>query len=193
MFPKGHGSIIGADDISDGGKTINVAPVDVLPLFVKAGSIIPLAPTMNYSDERPMDMLTLRVYPVNSGVSSYILYEDDGKTLAYQSGSYALTRFTQSIDDNDTTLHLSIESSLGEFIGKPQRRSFVVEMHGVSIKPTDIRSNGRPSREWSMTNPVKNKREGFSYDNATRILTALVSVDADSSCQISIEGIRFRR
>lgn len=126
-------------------------------------------------------------------MSSFALYEDDGKTLAYQSGSYALTTFRQSIGDKGTTLQLSIGPSLGAFVGKLQRRSFVVEMHGVSVKPTNIHGNGHPLREWSMTNPVQNKREGFSCDKATRILTALVSVDADSSCQISIEGTRFRR
>jgi alpha-glucosidase (family GH31 glycosyl hydrolase) len=193
-LPEGTWVNFWTDEFLEGGKTINVAaPISVLPLFVKAGSIIPMAPIMNYSDERPMDTLTLKVYPVQIGTSLFTLYEDDGKTLAYQSGSYALTRFTQSIGDNGTTLQLVIGPSMGQFAGKLQRRSYVVELHGVSIKPTDIRSNGNPLREWSLTNSLQNKREGFSYDKATRILTAMVSVDADSSCQISIEGTRFRR
>jgi len=193
-LPEGTWVNFWTDEILEGGKTINVAaPIDVIPLFVKAGSILPMAPIMNYSDERQLDTLTLRVYPLDAGVSSFTLYEDDGKTLAYQSGSYALTEFTQSIGENGSTLQLSIGRSLGAFVGKLQRRSYVVEMHQVSIKPNIIRSNGSPLREWSMTNPAWKNREGFSYDKATRILAVLVSVDADSSCQISIDGATHRR
>ncbi len=193
-LPEGTWVNFWNDEFVEGGKTINVAaPIDVLPLFVKAGSIIPMAPIMNYSDERPTDTLTLKVYPGDTGISSFTLYEDDGKTLAYQSGRYALTTFTQSVDDNGASLRLSIGPSLGEFAGRLQRRSYLVEVHGVSIKPANIRSNGRALREWSLTSPVQNKQEGFSYDKATRILVALVSVVADSSYQIFIEGTRFRK
>jgi alpha-glucosidase (family GH31 glycosyl hydrolase) len=193
-LPEGAWVNFWTDEILEGGNTITVAaPISEMPLFVKAGSIIPMAPIMNYSDERPIDTLTLRVYPVDTGMSSYTLYEDDGKTLAYQSGSYTLAKFTQAIGDNGTTLQLSIGPSLGAYIGKLQRRSYAVEIHGVSVKPTHVDDNGRPLREWSTTNHVLNKREGFSYDKAARILRALVSIDADSSCQISIEGARFRR
>src|SRR5262249_22415202 len=79
--------------VSGGGTTPTVsAPLDKLPIFVKAVSIIPMGPSMEFVDQRPADPLTLDVYP--SGATSYTLYEDDGKTNAYIGGAFSKTRFT---------------------------------------------------------------------------------------------------
>ena len=67
-----------------GRRTIPVAaPLDRLPLFARAGSIVPGWPVMQYTGERPVDVLTLHVFP---GDGESMLYEDDGATLAYQHG-----------------------------------------------------------------------------------------------------------
>ena len=193
-LPNGTWINFWTDDVVQGGKTITVAtPLERMPLFVKAGSIIPTAAAMNYSDERPLDTLTLRVYPAESETSSFTLYEDDGKTLAYQSGSYARTTFTQSLHDNGKTLHLSIGPSLGEFAGKLRLRCYIIELHGALSKPLTIRNNGRRLVEKPMTDFHKSGIDGFSYDKSTYILLTRVLVYADSSCQISIEGTKFRR
>ena len=75
-----------------GGQSITVpTPLETMPLFVKAGSIIPMQPKMNYTDERPLDTLILAIYPSRGKEARFTLYEDDGKTLAYQSGNYGQT------------------------------------------------------------------------------------------------------
>ena len=75
----------------NGSTTLNSydAPLDKLPLFVKAGAIIPMYPEMLYDGQKPADPLTLDLYPY--GASSFSLYEDDGNTQAYRAGASART------------------------------------------------------------------------------------------------------
>ena len=71
-----------------GGGTLRYsAPVTLLPVFVKAGSIIPMQPEMEYVGEKPVDVLTLDVFPtLEDGSFDFVLYEDDGETcLLYTS------------------------------------------------------------------------------------------------------------
>src|SRR5215831_11213384 len=71
-----------------GGVTL-AAPLDRLPLLVRAGAILPLGPVVQRTGERPLDELTLQIYP--HATSRFELYEDDGRTNAYRRGVYALT------------------------------------------------------------------------------------------------------
>lgn len=73
-----------------GGQTITVAaPIDILPLFVRAGSIIPLgSPVLDV--DQPQKIASLRVYP--GADVDFALYNDDGKTYAYESGKNMITR-----------------------------------------------------------------------------------------------------
>jgi len=74
----------------EGPRGITVqAPLDRLPLFVRAGAILPFGPAVQYHDERPLTEVALFVYP--EGRSSFALYEDDGATHAYLRGRFALT------------------------------------------------------------------------------------------------------
>jgi hypothetical protein len=73
-----------------GGVTV-AAPLDRLPLFVRAGAIVPTGPVVQHTRERPLDEVTLLIYP--EGSSRFELYEDDGRTNAYRGGRHALTAF----------------------------------------------------------------------------------------------------
>ena len=72
------------------------APLDRLPLLVRAGAIVPMGPVVQHTGERPLDELTLLIYP--EGRSRFELYEDDGRTNAYRRGAHALTRFECEAD-----------------------------------------------------------------------------------------------
>ena len=75
-----------------GGQTINVStPVDTLPLFVKAGSIIPMGEVLTDSGKEQQN-IEIHVYP--GGDVIFSLYSDDGKTYDYEKGDYSLIRFT---------------------------------------------------------------------------------------------------
>src|SRR5262249_29250323 len=77
--------------MSYSGSATVPAPLDQSPVFVKAGSIIPMGPDLQWVDEKPADPLTLDIYP--AGTTSYTLYEDDGVSEGYLGGAYATTKF----------------------------------------------------------------------------------------------------
>src|SRR5450432_3235898 len=73
---------------ADGGKFIDApAPIDRMPLYVRAGSIIPLGPEEEYSNQKPADPIELRVYPGADG--SFTLYEDENDNYNYEQGVYS--------------------------------------------------------------------------------------------------------
>ena len=80
----------GARHEGPGGVTVE-APLDRLPLFVRAGAILPLGPVVQHTGERPLDELTLLSIPGAPGRSRFELYEDDGRSNAYRRGGHALT------------------------------------------------------------------------------------------------------
>lgn len=102
-----------------GGTTDNKAVTpDILPLYVKAGSIIPFGPDVQYSTEKKWDNLEIRVYPGADG--DFILYEDEFDNYNYENGKYSEIRF--SWNDADNTL--SISDRNGNFPGMLKNRKF---------------------------------------------------------------------
>ncbi len=85
-----------------GGETINAAsPLETMPIYVRAGSVIPMGPEVQHAGEVPWAPLEVRVYPGADG--NFTLYEDDGQTYAYEKGGRATITFTWS-DDSRTLL-----------------------------------------------------------------------------------------
>ena len=98
------------------------APYERIPLFVRAGSILPIGPALQWSDEKPADKLLLVVYA--GADARFTLYEDDGLTYAYEKGAYATIPI--SWDDAARTLTLGAQS--GAWEGMPERRTFLVRV-----------------------------------------------------------------
>jgi alpha-D-xyloside xylohydrolase len=104
-----------------GGQTIETAArLETVPLFVRAGSILPLGPVMQYTDEKPDAPWELRIYPGADG--RFDVYEDAGEGLEYQSGQYA---FTPLVWDNARS-ELSIGRREGGFASLVRRRGLRV-------------------------------------------------------------------
>ncbi len=104
-----------------GGKTISAdAPYTRMPVFVKAGSIIPFGPALEYTQHRPADTITLRVYTGQDG--HFDLYEDDGLTYAYEKGACSII----PMEYNEAHKTLVIGGTEGSFTGMLQRRVFRV-------------------------------------------------------------------
>ncbi|MBD5321417.1 MAG: glycoside hydrolase family 31 protein [Bacteroides sp.] len=104
-----------------GGSDIKAdAPLDIIPLYVKAGSILPMGPQVQYAAERPWDDMQIRVYPGADG--EFTLYEDEGDNYNYEKGRY--TTIPMKWDDRSRTL--TIEGRNGEFDGMPADRTFRV-------------------------------------------------------------------
>jgi alpha-glucosidase len=109
-------------------------PLDVLPLYAREGSIVPLGPVMRFVGERAPDPLTLAVYlgPEEGATASGELYEDDGETLAYQRGEWRRTRFTAERASGVITLRAE-ETHGAPYAIEP--RDWLVELHLPHVAP----------------------------------------------------------
>jgi alpha-D-xyloside xylohydrolase len=119
-----------------GGRMISaIAPLDRLPLYVRAGSILPLGPTMEWSTQKPEDPIELRIYRGADG--DFTLYEDENDTYNYEKGAYA----TIAMHWDDAKQTLTIGDRKGRFPGMLESRTFQVvfvgENHGVGVEQTD--------------------------------------------------------
>ena len=104
-----------------GGQTVTLeTTLDRVPMFVRAGSILPLGPEMQYVGEKAWDNLELRVYPGADG--SFTLYEDEGDNYNYERGVYSTITFVW----NDKARTLTIGSRQGEYPGMLTSRQFTV-------------------------------------------------------------------
>jgi alpha-glucosidase (family GH31 glycosyl hydrolase) len=104
-----------------GGQAIQVsAPIDTLPLFVRAGSIVPLGEAIE-STNQPQEIARLRVYPGVDAV--FTLYQDDGKTYSYEKGDNRITRLhwndaTQRLIHEGAQAWTKPDSEIVEVIGR---------------------------------------------------------------------------
>jgi len=101
------------------------APLSQIPLYVRAGSIVPMGPMIEYATQSA-DPLEIRIYKGQDG--SFTLYEDEGDTYNYETGKYAQITF----DWNDTTQQLSIGAITGSFTGMLTSRTFNIVWVGAS-------------------------------------------------------------
>ncbi len=124
----------------DGGNTVRKAtPLDIIPLYVRSGSIIPLGPKVQYSTEKPWNDLEIRVYPGADG--TFTLYEDENDNYNYENGAYSTIRF----DWNDTDKTLTISNRDGSFPGMLQSRKFRITLVNANTAPGDVAS--KPAKQ----------------------------------------------
>jgi len=106
-----------------------------LPLYVRAGSILPLGPDEEWSTEKPEDPIEMRIYPGADG--DFTIYEDENDTYDYEKGAYA----TIPLYWADASRTLTIRDRKGQFPGMPEKRTFRVvlvrENHGVGVNAAD--------------------------------------------------------
>ena len=117
-----------------GGRTVTAAaPLETIPLSVRAGSIVPFGPPLQYAQEEPADPLELRVYRGANG--AFTLYEDEGDNYNYEKGIYATIPLTW----NQQSSTLTIGARRGRFPGMLARRTFRIVWvrpgHGVGTEP----------------------------------------------------------
>ncbi len=106
-----------------GGQTIAAAaPINIMPLYVKAGSIVPMGPVMEYATEKRADNIELRIYPGANGQFEY--YEDENDNYNYEKGNYT----TFKLSYNDKAHQLTISDSKGSFPGMIKQHRFNIVM-----------------------------------------------------------------
>ncbi len=153
----------------DGDKQVTVsAPVDRLPIFVKAGAVIPTQQVVQYTDQQPIDPLTLTVFPASSSSSSY--YEDDGVSFAYEKGVYLKRTFAQTRTSDGIQLKLS--KAEGTYV--PSTRKLVIKFVVVERQPTTVEISGEKVDEKS-----------WQFNPSSKVLT-INTMDTTSERTITI-------
>ena len=107
--------------IEGGQKLVISTTLNRIPLFVRAGSIVPCGPDVQYTGEKKWDNLTLCVYPGENG--NFTLYEDEGDNYNYENGAY--TEIPMNWDNASRIL--TIGARKGEYNGMLQKRQFIVK------------------------------------------------------------------
>ena len=120
----------------EGGRMINaITPLDRLPLYIRAGSILPFGPDQEWSTQKPEDPIELRIYPGADG--DFVIYEDENDNYNYEKSVYA----TITLHWDDAAHTLTIGDRKGQFPGMLENRTFHVvfvrENHGVGVNPAD--------------------------------------------------------
>jgi alpha-D-xyloside xylohydrolase len=117
-----------------GQEIVAAAPLNQMPLFVRAGSILPMGPELEYATQKVADPIELRVY--RGADAEFILYEDENDNYNYEKGAHA----TISIRWKDASKTLTIGERVGKFPGMLEKRTFNVifvgDGHGNGIDPT---------------------------------------------------------
>ena len=116
-----------------GGETVNKeAPIDIMPLFVKEGTILPIGPRVQYATEKKWDNLEIRVYEGANG--DFTLYEDENDNYNYEKGIYSTISFSW----NDARRELIISDRTGSFPGMLSDRRFnivlVTKDNGIGVE-----------------------------------------------------------
>ncbi len=118
------------------GEVTADAPLERMPLYVRAGTVLPLGPVLQHSDEWPPEVLHLHVYP---GDGSSWLYEDDGHSLAYQSGDFQLSHFRcETAADGGLVVRRRVEGTFN-----PGYDRFEVHVHGLEAAPRRVLVDGQ--------------------------------------------------
>ena len=132
-LPKGNWYNFWTNEIAAGGQELVVAaPLDIIPIFIKAGSVIPEYPVMQYVGEKEIEEVKLNIYYTESEVNSF-LFEDYGETFAYEQDIYLEKKFVVQGKANKLTIEQSLEG-----LYTPRYETYLINLIGVPFKPAKI-------------------------------------------------------
>lgn len=150
--------------------------INQIPVYVRAGSIIPQSPQMSATSARPLDPLVLQVFPARSGEGK--LYEDAGDTLGYKNNEFAWTKFQQQTL-GDGSQEIKILPGQGKFQGMLNERRYQLRVSGV-WPPDSLTFNGQPIKFVPSHDPSRPENSpaaqdeiletGWHYDGETATL-----------------------
>jgi alpha-glucosidase len=121
--------------------------IDEVPLFVRAGAIVPMQPVIQHTGERPNGPFELRVYLPSAGAAVNCggsLYQDDGHTFAYQKGEYLRVNYSCQV----STDFLSVVSTVDQTGYRPWWNSIQLSIFGLAAQPKELRFGDKALNDW---------------------------------------------
>ncbi len=113
------------EKLRGGREIVALAPVEQIPIFVRAGSVVPMGPVVQYADEKSDAPLEVRAYPGADG--TFDLYDDEGDNYNYEKGARSVT----TLRWNDKRQQLTISAPQGRYPGQAAQRQFRVVVVGA--------------------------------------------------------------
>ncbi|HEX8136817.1 MAG TPA: TIM-barrel domain-containing protein [Pyrinomonadaceae bacterium] len=149
-----------------GGTTIRAdAPLEIVPMYVRGGAIIPMGPEMNYVGEKPTDPVEFQIYPDEAGRAQATLYEDDGASPAYKQGVFRRT--TVTVSPSEKGFQINVQAPEGTY--NPGQRFFVFTIRSpftpgrVMMDGKSVPATGPDGQAWGRSGEtifVKIKDDG---------------------------------
>jgi AraC-like DNA-binding protein len=152
------------------------------PLFVKAGSIVPVWPEMSHIGTKQPEKIALHFYL--HGESEYVLVEDDGVTYAYLERQVVETEIYSLTTDKRSTIRIGVR--VGRCEGMPGKRSYDVCLH-VPAKPLQLTIAGSVAEETAHPPESGASDSCWYFDRASRLVRLVVHEQADRQADITIE------
>jgi len=120
------------EKLKGGAELVVETPLDSMPIFVKAGSVIPESPVMQYVGEKQIDELLFQVYYAPYEVNSFF-FEDYGETFAYEQDIYLEKKFVTTGDEHSMTITQSVEG-----LYTPRYENYEMKVIGLPFKPSKV-------------------------------------------------------
>lgn len=192
-LPKGQwhdywdGRVINAPS---SGVTIDTqVDLETTPVFVRAGAIIPMYPSVLFDGEKPKDHITFDIYP--SGDTEFTWYEDDGQSRAYQTGAFSQQRIAVKAPTNSAgAITIELQPVEGSYQSQETTRSYEFWVHSRA-KPIQVMQDGQPLNELKNAKEFASSTNGWFFDTAqygvVRIKTASQSIRQASSLNLDID------
>ncbi|HXR05423.1 MAG TPA: TIM-barrel domain-containing protein [Verrucomicrobiae bacterium] len=126
--------------ISGPAGVTNHVPLDQMPIYIRSGAVLPLAPEMQYTGEKPWNPITLDLYPHTNEVNGEDLYEDDTQTTAYQHGEFRKTDIWLTDDETEkiAVVRVEITAAKGTFHSALKNRAWTLRIHPPVDWPKDL-------------------------------------------------------
>jgi alpha-glucosidase len=160
-----------------------------IPVYVKAGAIVPMQPPMLYTGEKPVDPLIVNVWPLAPGAtSSYSAYEDSGVSVEYQRGVFARTPIKAS--QTGDTLRVEIGPVEGSYPGMMKTRSYELRLP-ADWPPAAVNIDGKPMPQGGVG------KAGWKFEGNT-LTTILLVPEQSTAGKVTVEvrraaGLTARR
>ena len=133
-----------------------------LPIFVRAGAILPMYPAALYDGEKAKDQMTFDIYP--HGRSEFNWYEDDGLSRDYRTGAFSQQRITVNAPKTGTgKIVLTLHPVIGSYQGQLPKRRYEFWLH-TRIKPAQMYQNGKVLKQIDAADAYANSESGWYFD-----------------------------